>query len=568
MDEFEIFRARAYGKHVDAVFDDRAPPSTATHFDGEVFFDDGPNGKGGGDGDGQFRKNSIQSSTLNASPPVRTGRRHSRGVFPSDGGGERPSSKSPSSSARDRNGSSGGSGTGGGEWGDSSRRNLNVYQVTVAIEPPSPTEQSRHEVHQRSKSWKDRQSRKNYYYDDDNDDGCGGESVGGRKMRQFHRTRTVPNKRPPPPSSAFRSPPEAVRIQLPQGDDDEDDDDDDDDDDWQAKQRQPPTHHQIRSQNRLENDDIRFDSRSAAAANLKQQQQAPGKTMNGDYGPPLASGNDAGGPIHRPGKPPNAGSVKRKNSAAKVKVTLNKGGDVTSSTVAASSSSSATGAGGPVGGRGSGSVSNSSSRPDNLHLAAPNFARRRSSSCTPVRGALLQSSLSAGQPSPNTLRRNSCTGALTLKPCSPQTGGGLGDGFSTGRRNSAITYLTEPRQSPCSKPSSRRNSGCGSETGSSRRVSRCAAPGGGLDADQLRHILQASVAGKASCSDGGETTGSGDEEPATWRVLVLGGHGVGKTTLTHQLQTSEYLANKDTYPGKTAVVKKNSYLISIDIILM
>ena len=33
-------------------------------------------------------------------------------------------------------------------------------------------------------------------------------------------------------------------------------------------------------------------------------------------------------------------------------------------------------------------------------------------------------------------------------------------------------------------------------------------------------------------------------------VLVLGSAGVGKTTLTQQLLTSEYLANADNYPGR------------------
>jgi len=34
------------------------------------------------------------------------------------------------------------------------------------------------------------------------------------------------------------------------------------------------------------------------------------------------------------------------------------------------------------------------------------------------------------------------------------------------------------------------------------------------------------------------------------RVAVLGAPKVGKTTLTRQLLTSEYLANKDTYQGQ------------------
>jgi len=50
--------------------------------------------------------------------------------------------------------------------------------------------------------------------------------------------------------------------------------------------------------------------------------------------------------------------------------------------------------------------------------------------------------------------------------------------------------------------------------------------------------------------DSGEEMDDEDIEGAAdhvvCRVLVLGSHGVGKTTLTQQLLTSEYLANKET----------------------
>ena len=41
-----------------------------------------------------------------------------------------------------------------------------------------------------------------------------------------------------------------------------------------------------------------------------------------------------------------------------------------------------------------------------------------------------------------------------------------------------------------------------------------------------------------------------EEDPGVvYKVLVLGSQGVGKTTLTQQLLTSEYLPNSDNYAG-------------------
>jgi len=40
-----------------------------------------------------------------------------------------------------------------------------------------------------------------------------------------------------------------------------------------------------------------------------------------------------------------------------------------------------------------------------------------------------------------------------------------------------------------------------------------------------------------------------DAAASAYRVLVLGSQGVGKTTLTEQLMTSEYLANKESFAG-------------------
>ena len=41
-----------------------------------------------------------------------------------------------------------------------------------------------------------------------------------------------------------------------------------------------------------------------------------------------------------------------------------------------------------------------------------------------------------------------------------------------------------------------------------------------------------------------------EDQGVVYKVLVLGSHGVGKTTLTQQLLTSEYLPNSDNYAGK------------------
>jgi len=61
-----------------------------------------------------------------------------------------------------------------------------------------------------------------------------------------------------------------------------------------------------------------------------------------------------------------------------------------------------------------------------------------------------------------------------------------------------------------------------------------------------------STSGPARC----QRVNSGNESmediaASAYRVLVLGSHGVGKTTLTEQLMTSEYLANKESFAGKT-----------------
>jgi GTPase SAR1 family protein len=41
----------------------------------------------------------------------------------------------------------------------------------------------------------------------------------------------------------------------------------------------------------------------------------------------------------------------------------------------------------------------------------------------------------------------------------------------------------------------------------------------------------------------------GDDDSATYRVMVLGGPGVGKTAITQQFLTSEYMAAQNTSFG-------------------
>ena len=54
------------------------------------------------------------------------------------------------------------------------------------------------------------------------------------------------------------------------------------------------------------------------------------------------------------------------------------------------------------------------------------------------------------------------------------------------------------------------------------------------------------------------------EEKTVYKVLVFGSPGVGKTTLTQQLLTSEYLANMESYAGKAAC--PSSFAINIYIL--
>jgi len=67
------------------------------------------------------------------------------------------------------------------------------------------------------------------------------------------------------------------------------------------------------------------------------------------------------------------------------------------------------------------------------------------------------------------------------------------------------------------------------------------------------HLTVGRISGSAAaprqrCNSANESTE--DVAASAYRVLVLGSHGVGKTTLTEQLMTSEYLANKESFAGK------------------
>lgn len=227
------------------------------------------------------------------------------------------------------------------------------------------------------------------------------------------------------------------------------------------------------------------------------------------------------------------------------------------------------------------------SRPDNLrpNALSPGVggggstpSRRKSVTCA-------TDGLRLTQPSPSSHRRNSYTGAvaLALKPNSPPSGAG----FNTGRRGSAITYLTDApspglgwrQPSPAGSPSRRKS--CVEDIG--RDVEHLlgrTSSAGGLNPDEFRNHLEnlaraaaeavagsgsnvnsrassinhrtsnrPSIVGSPSAAGSGSTTSS-SESPPVYRVMVLGAQGVGKTTLANQLMTSEYLANKENHQGK------------------
>jgi hypothetical protein len=213
--------------------------------------------------------------------------------------------------------------------------------------------------------------------------------------------------------------------------------------------------------------------------------------------------------------------------------------------------------------------------------ASPGLSRRRSTTCTPETQLLTIGS----QPSPGTLRRNSCIGAVSStnnlrpphinsggspstsanSPSAPAASPGLVPASRSGRRNSAITYLNDStgllaapgRCSP--RPG---GSTVGLRPDERRSFS---ADGAIVDPAQLQALLQLAARGRSddadnASPDAGVSRLSGSTavtslqsvtERHVIRVAVIGAHEVGKSTLTDQLLTSEYLANKENYQGKT-----------------
>lgn len=190
------------------------------------------------------------------------------------------------------------------------------------------------------------------------------------------------------------------------------------------------------------------------------------------------------------------------------------------------------------------------------------------------------------QPSPSAHRRNSYTGAaVVLKPNSPPSGAG----FNTGRRGSAITYLTDApapgalgwrQPSPGGSPSRRKSCVVEDMGRDVEQLLGRTSSAGGLNPDEFRNHLEdlaraaaadvaagsgSKVNSRASSvnhktsnrpSVAGSPSGAGSasdssESPPVYRVMVLGVQGVGKTTLANQLMTSEYLANKENHQGKS-----------------
>jgi len=212
-------------------------------------------------------------------------------------------------------------------------------------------------------------------------------------------------------------------------------------------------------------------------------------------------------------------------------------------------------------------VSPRESRPDNLRLpggSSGNMSRRRSSTGIPEALRVGSTTLQAACPSPGSLRRNSYAGIVpsgtgSQKMLSPPTGT-----FYSGRRNSAITYLTDgaagsPGSGSGIVGGGRRGSLLSSSGLINRRpsgedirpgVSNLARTSSGSVHGQRG--LGGSVASGGSPSQGQISPDDCVESPCScplYTVLVLGSVGVGKTTLTQQLLTSEYLANADNYPG-------------------
>jgi len=94
----------------------------------------------------------------------------------------------------------------------------------------------------------------------------------------------------------------------------------------------------------------------------------------------------------------------------------------------------------------------------------------------------------------------------------------------------------------------RRHDGDGESLGH-RHVAAAAAAYSGVDSATSRRSY--SPVASSRLRDADVTIVVSGDEVTSHTVLVLGSHGVGKTTVTQQLLTSEYLANKDYNVGQS-----------------
>lgn len=208
-------------------------------------------------------------------------------------------------------------------------------------------------------------------------------------------------------------------------------------------------------------------------------------------------------------------------------------------------------------------IFSSSSRPRDLAVSSNQITRRKSTTCTPER---LRPTT---QRSPGKHRRNSYAGALQSSPRSLSPPSRI-----SGRRNSAITYLSD--RVSCNSPSSPESDTATAARHKSYDELRAATGRrSSSTASRLDHIEQRAMTGEpVDCHSSvdyslehlnnmhPESISAGSLElmnaglsynsSAIYRILVIGAPGVGKTTLTHQLLTNEYLANKEEpYQGES-----------------
>lgn len=423
MDEFDIFRARAYGGYVE--------PSTTE--------DDVVNVGLNGNVENEWTRRESVS-------------RRRRSVRKSGEAGE-------SGRWADRSQSPGG--VSSGERRGSSRSRINS-QVTVAVEPPSPTECSR-EAHQRSHSWKARQVRlsPDCYDQEEEETPAVTSRYTTSSSSGLHRTRTMPARRSASP-----------------------------------RQRSPAPSHPVIVEPSLDSP-TSPDGSTEALGECKIYRVRSFTTKKG-------------------------GIVNRGDS---IKICNN---------------------------------SRRASRCDNLLVTPGGGSSRRNSTTSTGKG-----SLQPFQPSPLQLRRNS---ESCIDPPNPETHGAPTSPLardSAERRPSQSSTRASCRNIayddhdegvveliPGRRASLIRLHGPGGET----RVSTSNMPVNGASCPQRDVDLRVKVNGDDVCGEEEEEEEEGEEgvggEEQVYNVMVVGSHGVGKTTLIHQLLTSEYLANKENYQGK------------------